>query len=181
MTTYVALLRGINVGGHTKVEMPKLKACFEKLGFENVKTYINSGNIIFTDTRSESGVIRLIEKTLKETFGFDLKVVVRSLAQIKSVVNKIPSDWVNDQSMKTDVIFLRPEIDNKSILKQVSINPDIEKVRYMPGALVWNIDRKNVTRGSGVKLIKSDVYANMTVRNVNTVRKLLELMQATKS
>lgn len=177
MPTYVALLRGINVGGNTKVEMVKLKACFEQLGFSHVRTYINSGNVVFEANQPEGKLIKLIEKAIKDTFGFDLTVVIRSLAEIKHVVSKIPQEWVNDQVMKTDVIFLRPEIDNKAILQKVSIKPEIETVLYLPGALVWNIDRKNVTRGSGVKLIKSAIYPLMTVRNVNTVRKLNQLMQ----
>lgn len=177
MITYVALLRGINVGGKTKVEMAKLRVCFEQQKFSNVQTYINSGNVIFDSTKSESEVIKIIENILKTSFGFDLKVVVRNFNQIKDLTANIPKTWVNDTAMRTDVIFLRPEIDNKDILNKIDIKPDIENIIYIPGAVVWNIDRKNVTRGSIVKLINTDLYSDMTIRNVNTVRKLAELMK----
>jgi uncharacterized protein (DUF1697 family) len=74
-------------------------------------------------------------------------------------------------------MFLWDEIDNKDILDKVVIKPDIENVLYIDGALVWNIGRENVTRGGGVKLIKTDLYRHMTVRNINTVRKLNEMMR----
>ncbi len=176
MTTYVALLRGINVGGKTKVEMSKLKACFEQQGFSNVQTYINSGNVIFDSNKSQAAVIKIIEDILKTSFGFDIKVVVRNFDQIQNLNAKIPKEWVNDIAMRTDVIFLRPEIDSKDILNKINIKPDIENIIYIPGAVVWNIDRKNVTRGSIVKLINTDLYRDMTIRNVNTVRKLAKLM-----
>ena len=91
--------------------------------------------------------------------------------------DKIPSDWTNDTDQKTDVMFLWEEIDNSKILNNIIINPKLENVVYLPGALVWNIGRRDVLKGSGIKLIKSEVYKKMTVRNINTVRKLQGLMK----
>lgn len=176
--TYVALLRGINVGGNSKVEMPKLKLAFEALGFDNVSTYINSGNVIFQDNRSDTKLVPLIEKTIAADFGLPVRVVLRDLATIQKLCKEIPASWTNDKQQKTDVLFLWDEIDSPDILNKISIKPDIEKVRYIAGALVWNVGRENVTRGSSVKLIQTDFYKHMTIRNVNTVRKLHELMSS---
>jgi uncharacterized protein (DUF1697 family) len=175
--TYVALLRGINVGGNSKVEMPRLKKLFESLGCKDVATYINSGNVIFNDARTAAKLVPLIEQAIGKEFGLQIRVVLRDAANIRRLCREIPTDWTNDIVRKTDVMFLWDEIDNKDILDKVVIKPDIENVLYIDGALVWNIGRENVTRGGGVKLIKTDLYRHMTVRNINTVRKLNEMMR----
>lgn len=173
---YVALLRGINVGGKSKVEMPRLKSAFEALGCQNVRTYINSGNVIFSDDRTVKELIQLIEAAIKKEFGLNIRIVLRDLANIKKLCDEIPSAWTNDIRQKTDVLFLWDEIDNAAILSKIIINPALENVRYISGALIWNIGRQNVTKGNGVKLVKTDFYQYMTVRNINTVRKLYKLM-----
>jgi uncharacterized protein (DUF1697 family) len=175
---YLALLRGINVGGKTKVEMPRLKAVFEALGCQDVTTYINSGNVIFSDKRTAKDLVPLIEAALNKEFKLSLRVVLRDAANLKKLCHKIPSKWTNDGEQKTDVMFLWEEIDSKDILQKIVIKPEIENVLHVDGALVWNIGRQNVTKGSSIKLIKTDVYLHMTVRNVNTVRKLHSLMSA---
>lgn len=173
---YVALLRGINVGAKTRVEMPRLKKVFEALGCQDVATYINSGNVIFSDARGDKELSKLIEEAIAEEFDLNVPLILRNQANIKMLVEKIPPVWANDKQQKTDVLFLWEEIDKKDILEKVNINPKIENVLYLPGALVWNIGRDNVARGGGIKLIKSDIYSYMTVRNVNTVRKLAQLL-----
>lgn len=174
---YVALLRGINVGGRTKVEMKRLKACFETLGFEDVLTFINSGNVIFRDDRTSHTLVPLIEKAIANEFNLPIRIVLRDFSNIQLLCRKIPEGWTNNLMQKTDVMFLWDEINNKDIFKKVVVNPKIENARYIDGALVWNIGRENVTRGGGIKLIKTDVYKHMTIRNINTVRKLQELME----
>lgn len=176
---YVALLRGINVGGNSKVAMPKLKAAFESAGCENVSTYINSGNVIFSDARPAKELVPLIEKTIAQDFSLPIRVVLRDLKNITKLCETIPAGWTNDTGQKTDVLFLWDEIDSKDILDKIVINPKIENARYIAGALVWNIGRENITKGGGVKLIKTDFYRHMTARNINTVRKLRELMDRT--
>jgi uncharacterized protein (DUF1697 family) len=174
---YVALLRGINVGGKAKVEMPKLKLAFESLGCENVSTYINSGNVIFSDKRPAKELVPLTETAIAKDFGLEVRVVLRNLENIQKLCREIPARWTNDSQQKTDVLFLWDEIDSADILDKVVINPEIENARYIAGALVWNIGRENVTKGGGVKLIKTDFYRHMTARNINTVRKLYDLMR----
>lgn len=175
---YVALLRGINVGGHTRVEMRKLKLVFEQAGCTRVSTYINSGNVVFSDTRSKAELHRVLEAAIFEAFDVEVPIVLRTQPEFSRLCEVIPTDWANDALQKTDVMFLWDEIDSKDILAKVKVNPQLERVKYTDGALVWNIDRENVTRGNGIKLIKTDLYRHMTVRNINTVRKLNELLLA---
>lgn len=174
---YVALLRGINVGGNAKIEMSKLRQMFERLGFDNVKTYINSGNVIFENNKHPcSDLVEIIESSITRTFGMKVPVVIKNTNNIQSIIETIPSQWVNDSVMKTDVLFLRPEIDSPDILSKITTNPKLENVIYDHGVLVWNIARDNVSKGNGIKLIGTDIYKGITVRNVNTVRKIAALM-----
>lgn len=173
---YVALLRGINVGGKAKVEMPKLIASFESIGCQDVLTYINSGNVIFQDDRSPTELVKLIESIVQQDFGLNVPVIVQDQVAIHKLIETIPSDWVNDSVQRTDVLFLWEHINKPEIVKSILHNPDIENVLFIDGAMVWNIGRVNVRRGAGVKLIRTDIYKYMTVRNINTVRKLDELM-----
>lgn len=174
---YVALLRGINVGGNAKVEMSKLKLLFEELGFTNVKTYINSGNVVFSDNKNqESKLVEIIEAAIEKTFSFNVSVIVRDIKSIKALNKSIPNDWLNNSEVRTDVIFLWDDIDTPDILNQIKYKPELENVVYFHGAIIWNIARKNVTKGSETKLITTPFYKKMTIRNINTVRKLLVLM-----
>ena len=172
---YVALLRGINVGGKKRVEMARLRESFERLGFSDVQTYINSGNVIFRHDRAPDE--RAIETALESEFGFEIKVVVRDRKNIQALVEALPDDWVNDATMKCDVMFLRAEVDGPEVLDQVTAKPGIDDVKYVDGALLWRVDRPDVTRSGMTKIVGTDLYKRMTVRNCNTVRKLAALME----
>lgn len=172
---YIALLRGINVGGNAKVEMKRLRDVFLRLGCSDVQTYINSGNVMFVDTRDKATITGMLESSIAVEFGLKIPVLLIDKRLINLLINKVPSHWTNDVFQRTDVMFLWPDIDNPTILEKITLDPKIENVLYIPGALVWNIARKDVIKGNGVKLIKSDLYKSMTVRNINTVRKINEL------
>ena len=175
----MALLRGINVGGKNKVDMKQLKAAFEDAGMTSVRTYINSGNVIFSSTsRSRARLTELLEKAIASAFGFRVDVLVRDRKSISTVVKALPRSWVNDDTMKCDVMFLWDDVARSSVVKELGIKPDIEEVKYVAGALIWRVDRKGVTRSGQMKLARTPLYKRMTIRNCNTARKLLELMEA---
>ncbi len=173
MTKYVALLRGINVGGNNKVEMSKLKKVFESIGFKNVSTYINSGNVIFETDRKD--LEPLIEKVLEETFGFPLRIVIRDAQNIKTLCKDIPEDWLNDTEQRTDVLFLWDEFNTKKSIDLITTT-GVDTLRYLDGAIIWNVKRKDVAKSGMKKFIGTLLYKNMTARNINTVRKLNELL-----
>lgn len=175
---FVALLRGINVGGNNKVEMSRLKTLFENLGYQEVRTYINSGNIIFkSKLKDHKELASKIEEAIKSEFGFPVTVVTRDSKQIKAIVKAIPESWQNNAQMKCDVIFLWEEIDSKQILKDLNLKSSIDKdVKYIPGTIIWRLDKKDVNKSALLKLVGTPIYKKMTIRNCNTVRKLLSLM-----
>lgn len=176
---YIALLRGINVGGNNKINMKELKTTFERLGLQNVVTYINTGNIIFTDdTRSVQELRGHLEEAIAADFGLKIRVMIRTLDEIIAITEALPEHWKNDQEMKSDVLYLWEEMDNEAVLEELSIKPDIDRVIYVPGAILWSYDRENAGRSGMNKIIGTKFYSHVTVRNVNTARKIYELMQA---
>ncbi len=171
---YVALLRGINVGGKNKVDMKQLTKAMHNAGFKEVTTYINSGNILFFSTKSEPAITRVLEKLIKDEFGLEIRVLIKNKNYIDVLTDSIPSQWVNDSEMKCDVMFLWEKYDDQSVLERLPIKPEIDDVRYVQGALIWKVDKKNVSQSGMMKLVGTDIYANMTIRNCNTVRKIQE-------
>jgi uncharacterized protein (DUF1697 family) len=177
--TFVALLRGINVGGKNKVDMMQLKAVFEDAGMTSVRTYINSGNVIFDTTeRGRARLTQRIEKTIVRRFGFKVEVLLRDLKTMRALVKEIPTGWTDDATSRCYVMFLWDDVARPSVLKQVTFKPEMDEVRYVAGAIVWRVDRKNITRSGMTRLTGTPLYKQMTIRNVNTTRKLLELMEA---
>ena len=179
MTRYVALLRGINVGGKNKIEMKMLKVSFEKLGFKNVVTYINSGNIVFdTQITNEHSLITRIEKAISKEFKLSIPVLLRSQQEIDDLIKKIPETWRNDSEYKTDIWFLWDEYRSKDTLKLLKINKTVDNVSYHDGVVVWRVKKADFSKSKMNEVIKTDIYKNITVRNINTLRKIKEIMSA---
>jgi uncharacterized protein (DUF1697 family) len=176
---YVALLRGINVGGKNKVEMRKLKETFERVGMSDVATYINSGNVVFRDNRRKPPKISsVLEDAIAADFRLPIKVLIRDFPSIKKVVKALPDTWTTNTSMRCDVMFLWDGLDRKDVVKGWTIKPEIEDVVFIPGAVIWRIDRSNVNKSRMTKVVGTDLYRAMTIRNSNTVRKLAEMMES---
>jgi uncharacterized protein (DUF1697 family) len=178
MQTWVALLRGINVGGNNMISMKALKASFERLGFKNVSTYINSGNVLFQTRPADARRLEAkIEKMLVAEYKLGCKVVVRSAEEMARLVEKLPASWSDDKHWRYNVIFLRHAIDSKDILAAFNPKTDIEQITYVPGTLLWSARVKDLTRTTLLKLAGHKLFQDMTVRNLNTTRKLHALMQ----
>lgn len=174
---YIALLRGINVGGNNRVDMKQLKQLFEKMGYESVTTYINSGNIVFGSNEGDEMKLALdIEQAIDADFGFAVRVIVVSEQVLKHIATKVPPSWTHDSTDKRcEVLFLWPEIDSEQVLAKIE-STEVDTLVYYPGAVVWRMDRRDYNRSGMHKLIGSEVYKKSTTRNINTVRKLVELL-----
>ncbi|EKJ87560.1 uncharacterized protein (DUF1697 family) [Leptospira meyeri] len=167
---YIALLRGINVGGNRKVEMKKLRSLMESLGYTEVSTYINSGNIIFESEDDTKTVRFKIEKSFEKVFKFEIPTIVKTEKEMKKIANAIPTEWQNDATQRTDVAYLFPEADSKKIIEELPLKKEFLEIRYQKGALIWNIKRENLNKSQLAKLISHKLYKAMTIRNVNTAR-----------
>jgi len=178
MNVFVALLRGVNVGGNNMISMSALKKSFEAMGFPHVSTYINSGNIIFTTKEKDARKLeKKIEQMLSKDYQLESKVVLRSLPEMEKLVQSLPRTWTGDPGFRYNVIFLRHTIDSEKILDELVVKKDIEEVTYCPGALLWSAQVSDLTRTQMVKLSSRKMYQDMTIRNLNTTRKLCELMK----
>lgn len=178
MKKYVALLRGINVGGKTKIDMKALKSVFEQIGFTQVKTYINSGNVLFMSADPSPMSIKVkLEDNIRHHLGQSIEVMVRDDASIKQLCDLFPVEWTNDGNQKTDILFLSDRYDNPETLSLIKHDPTVDHLISAPGAIGWNIQRSNYGQSGMKKFIGTPVYKNMTARNINTVRKLNELFK----
>ncbi len=174
---FVALLRGVNVGGNNIISMKSLKTSFEKLGFIDVSTYINSGNILFKAKERDARKLETqIEAMLSRDYNLGCKVVVRSFLEMSSLIENLPKSWDGDKQWKYNVIFLRHSIDSAKVLESLGPKPEIEKVLYYPGTLLWSARINDLSQTTMFKLSGQKLFQEMTVRNTNTTRKLYELM-----
>jgi len=175
--TYVAFLRAVNVGGKSVISMAAISDALVALGLSGVRTYINSGNVIFS-TRA-SGAQQLaarIEKALEQHTGIAIKVLVMDDKTLKEMVAAIPAGWVDDKTMRTYVLLLWKELDDRTILDRLPIKPGVDELRYTPGAVIWRVDRENVGRSQMNRIVGSALYKKITIRSANTMRKLNELI-----
>ena len=179
MTSYVALLRGINVGGSNLIRMVALKACFEAKGFRNVATYIQSGNVLFTASRGNQATLTgQIEKALSKTFAYQSRVVVRSFEQMKATVEKAPKGFGRQPTAyRYDVIFLKDPLTPDEAIKSVTAKPGVDRVFSGDGVLYFSRLMSKAAQSQLSRVVATPAYQNMTIRNWNTTVKLFDLMK----
>jgi len=176
---YVALLRGINVGGKSIIRMADLKKCVEELGFDDVSTFIASGNVLFESAKDAEKLESELERALELRFELPIAVVVRSRAEVGRVVKAIPPSWVGSESLRVNVAFLRRKLDGRKLARELEPKEGVDELVATKAALIWATRRDALTRSGLQKLVGGGAYKDLTVRNLNTTLKLQELL-ATK-
>ena len=157
--------------------MAALAETFREVGFEDVRTHLNSGNVIFSArVTPESKLSAKIERAIEQDTGLAVSVLVLNDAAVRSIVAAIPQSWVTDATVRTDVLFLWPDVDEPAVLERLPRNPEVDDVRYTPGAVIWRIHRANANRSREARLVGTPLYKRMTIRNANTTRRLHELL-----
>ena len=177
-TTYLVLLRGINVGGKNIIKMIELKKLFEKLRFTDVKTYIQSGNVIFKDY--EKNRIKLktkIEKILLTELKNKINIMILEFSEIREVIDKKPKGFGEDKENKYDVIYLMKPLKPKAALKWIKTRDGVDKIYTGRNILYISRLTKYIGKSYFSKMIKTPIYENITIRNWNTTKKLYELMK----
>lgn len=176
---YLALLRGINVGGKNIVKMDELKACFEKAGYADVATYIQSGNVLFTVSgKKQKNLESEIEHVLSKRFDYKSRVVVVSHSQLERVVEHSPKGFGgNPDEYRYDVIFLKSPLTAGEAMKSVRTRDGVDRAYAGKGVLYFSRLKKRASRSYLSKITQLPIYQQMTVRNWNTTTKLLALMQ----
>lgn len=176
---YLALLRGINVGGKNIIKMVDLKASFEEMGFSNVVTYIQSGNVLIqSEDKDKAALTTKIEKGLSKRFNFDAKVVVISQKELSIIVKSAPEGFgKDDEKFRYDVIFLKEPLTPKEAMESVKVREGVDAAHAGKQALYFSRLISRASQSYLTKIIGMPVYQNMTIRNWNTTTKLLTLME----
>ncbi|GHV46070.1 hypothetical protein AGMMS49546_33390 [Spirochaetia bacterium] len=175
---YVALLRGINVGGNNIIKMDGLRKIFEKIGFSDVKTYIQTGNVIFNDTEKNKSKLteKIEEKLFKETKS-KINIVILTVFEINEIILKKPENFgENDEEYKYDVIFLIEPLKTKDAIKKFNPREGVDKIYAGKNVLYHSILKKERTKSHITKIIESEIYSKISIRNWNTTKKLYEIM-----
>ena len=181
MARYVALLRGINVGGKNPIPMPALRASFEAAGFGDVGTYIQSGNVVFSaPTTSQAELTRRIEKLIRAAFAhYDASVVLRSRSQMRAVVDKAPKGFGREPAKyRYDVVFLKSPLTVRVAIKDVPIKEGVDQLWPGRGVLYSSRLMSRATQSRFSRIVSLPTYKAMTIRNWNTTTKLVELLES---
>lgn len=176
MANSLALLRGINVGGNTLIKMADLRSALADDGFEDVRTYINSGNVIFKTAAGYDA--RRVEKVITKHFGHEVEVVVFTDKQWKAIIKAAPKTWGRDEKSKHNLLALLDAGEMKTVVAGIGeLREGLETLDAGKGVLYQSIAIDSVGKGAtGSKMASKAAYKRMTVRNYNTSVKLAELL-----
>jgi uncharacterized protein (DUF1697 family) len=174
---HVALLRGINVGGNNKIPMAHLRRLCQDLGWTEVVSYINSGNVVFAAERSDHlAMAQALEDAIEHSLGFRPRVLVKSGEDVAAIAAAIPASWTNDAAMKSDVVYLLDGVDAAQASATLAPRAGVDHVVNASGAFIWMVSRSDATRSGLHGMVATPLYRQATVRNVNTARKLAALV-----
>ena len=175
---YLALLRGINVGGNNIIKMADLKTCFENMGFSDVVTYIQSGDVIFRSAEKEKTTLTAkIEKRLSERFSYNSRVVIIPHAQLRNVVNGAPQGFGADAaSYRYDVLFCIEPLTTAKMIQKVKLREGVDQMFEGESVLYFSRLISRASQSYLSKIITFPEYKFLTIRNWNTTSKLLTLM-----
>jgi len=175
---YLALLRGINVGGNSLIKMVDLKEAVEKSGFKNVSTYIQSGNVIFESEEKDTETITTkLEDNIKKIFHYNVRVIIKSDKQLAKIVSDIPVEWGKGEDLRRYIAFIKEPLTPNDLLKEMQLREGIDSAKVGQGIVYMSTKLSGITKSGFSKLANKKIYQSLTIRNYNTTKKILELMQ----
>lgn len=179
MKRYIALLRGINISGKNKISMAELKEYLSEAGYDTVKTYLNSGNVIFSyESDSETTLTCGLEKLIKDKFDLAIPVYVTDIDSIMDALYNAPDWWgTKNNDIYDNLIFVMPPATAEEISNKIGEpTENLEKVCIYKNLIFWSFDRWNYSKANWWKKTASAGIGEMiTIRNANTVRKIVEM------
>jgi uncharacterized protein (DUF1697 family) len=175
MTRHIALLRGINIGPRNRIAMPALREALEAAGFDDVRTYVQSGNVVLSSDAKPDAVAREVERVIQETFGLDIAVVTRTRDELAEVVKRNPLGDVAENPKRYQVSFLDQELDPEVIDKLTAAATESERLEAIGRELyAWHPDGVARSKLWG-RLAGKGLGVKATARNWTTVTTLLEM------
>ena len=179
MERYIALLRGINISGKNKVPMAELKQGFEKLHYTEVKTYLNSGNVMFSS--DEADTIKFtsqIEEMIKNQFRLDIPVFVISKKALGDILNHAPGWWGDEgKEIYDNLIFIMPPVTFKDVYSEIGAPKEgLERIMEYKESVFWSFSRKDYQKTNWwPKTASATISSKLTIRTANTVRKIVDM------
>ena len=179
---YIALLRGINVGGNNIIKMEHLRQVFTNMGFTDVKTYIQSGNVVFkTSDGDKSNLTQNIESQLQKNFSAEIKTLILSSNELAEIVAAAPEKFgLEAEKFRYDVWFLLPETTIDDVVPNVRLREDVDFLHAGKNAVYTARLSEKMGKSYLSKIIQTSVYKKITIRNWNTATKLLEMTNSKK-
>jgi uncharacterized protein (DUF1697 family) len=178
-TKYIAFLRGVNVGGKNILRKKLLKQAFQDLGYSNIFTYIQSGNILFSSRESDTKRhAENIEAILSNRYSIQTRAVVYTETQYKSVVNDAPDNWGKDENYRHRIIFLLGGFSPSEIMEYMGNSDDgVETISLGLGVIYSSVSKKHIPKSVMRKFALTPAYQYVTVRNHNTVYNIYKLFE----
>ena len=177
--TYVALLRGINVGGKNVIPMADLRQCLEEAGASDVTTYIQSGNVLFRSSiGSNKKLVAALEKALSKSFSYNARVVIVEKNDYIAMVGSAHNGWGTRKEQKHNAMFLVDESDAREFLLTLpQPKKTVDTVSTGSHVIFWSVKSSQIAQSTMTKIARMPEYKLMTVRNHKTTCKLVELLE----
>jgi uncharacterized protein (DUF1697 family) len=179
-TRYIALLRGINVGGKNPIKMDALRDCLSKAGMQSVSTYIASGNVLFTSDQGLKKTEATLDGALDKAFGYKGPTVIISEKEYRAIIAEAPEGFGSTpDTLHSDVVFLKPPFKASEVLKDVialKLRDGVDTVATGSKALYFTRVSAERTKSRMNKITELPSYKSMTIRSWNTAKKLAALL-----
>jgi uncharacterized protein (DUF1697 family) len=180
VNAYVILMRGINVGGKNKIPMAELKLRLEELGFEDVVTYVQSGNVVLRSDLDAAALSAKIEDMLPKKFKLDsptVRVAALEHRTFEKIVAQAPEDFGKDStSYRYNVIFLM-DYSPTEAMKQIDAREGVDAVWQGDNAIYFRYSVPNASKSRLSRIAQQPMYQSITIRNWNTTTRLLRLLE----
>lgn len=174
MQTYIALLRGVNVGGHNKMPMAALREVLSKAGLEAVKTYIQSGNVVFQSSIEHTKIVEeLIQKTINDYFGFSIPVLVKTRAQLQTILDRCP---FSDEKKVNSYFAMLSEIPDANLVTEASQKTYANEEYVISNDVLYFYCANGYGKAKfSLSYFEAKLRLSATARNYKTMIKLLAL------
>lgn len=178
---YIILLRGVNISGKNKVSMPKLKQLLEENSYQNVSTYLNSGNIIIeSNINNKELIVENISKIIEFNFNIKIPIYIMTVPELEDILNNSPSWWgTTNKEIYDNLIFIIPPTTYEEVYNTIgSPKENVDQIEEYHNTIFWSFVLKDYRKSTWwIKTASTSITNKITIRTANTMKKLLQLSQ----
>lgn len=178
---YIVLLRGVNISGKNKVSMPKLKQLLEENSYQNVSTYLNSGNIIIeSNINNKELIVENISKIIEANFNIKIPIYIMTVPELEDILNNSPSWWgTTNKEIYDNLIFIIPPTTCEEVYNTIgSPKENVDQIEEYHNTIFWSFVLKDYRKSTWwIKTASTSITNKITIRTANTMKKLLQLSQ----